>query len=1619
MEDLNDHVAKSTKNAPDEVPDSSHISTPTASIAVISSAPVASSSKDTSICYKATEAMDEFSASLASMMDSRLSLSDSDPSDPQKASIAAETNNGQFLLPLPTPSVNRSRTSFSLQDTEDRLVSLDSLPPEVASADISIATDGSFVETSSGAAARELKRRYDQLLGVGKDVRSPYVITAIVNQYGKQMYRVGHRDLTTPHVADDVNVPSTRAKSTSFSTTASAHPHHASHTSKRRSRMSVHSFLPPVVFKNGSAPSSHAPKPHVEDGSRSPPTRKLRKTRSIPNMSGAEAPKPPPEKPSTPTGRPHAHSVSSADAYRGPLPPPPATPHIPKTPYHDAFSEALWWDCDPPSPYGSRSARSSSRPPHDPANESSPGGVHNPFGPGVTFDSPAWPSTSCLTSPPVLREMQSFDSGLTARADPQPRGSRFGKLRTRQSDELFPQMDSPSPGPSPIQPEPPQFTAPSEFSMVSRYSTELFDILQNSRGLPSLDKISPNSNEKTIRLSLKADETAAPRDDPRFVIWGELEADEVDSRSVSRGSITEFSSGRSGVSRRKSGKRHTVAIPDTPVVRVPSNESPRKVLIAATIERWIAQLTSELNYDELLIFFLTYRTYISAVDLGHLLICRFHWALAQPTSPHDEMVRRIVRVRTFIAIRYWLLTFFSVDFMPNRELRLLFADWLNSLKKDPVLTRHKDAVSIVRKLRKVVLDCKDAHTRKQRVDGRSSTDKSKVNPNPVLGDLSNGHFAESLRKAVSKEEDEEPDIDLDFDGAGSTDPQDFRLGAAPSKNPTTAVDLAMLRQPLHLVFLQHNKQATPTSPVSPPVLGPGPLPVTHSTLSRVLVSTMGRLGRWKRVLHSRSPVRAPMGTSLDVSAFDVEASESGDLLQVKGGVEQYLKMVEDQIAQASALLRQPTPVPPPPPPVLPPDVPQVPPAVEMIPDLAQPSDSDTSDGMVEELEPVTEASEEDAGARPPPKDGTPDALDTPELSRTDTSLDSSVQSDFLTSDESVSSSLVRHPLGLDVDIISIDDLSDLSSDEQVDPSRPPGLKKPLRRLPNRRDFEFVRHSVDSVSSMGIQSRDSVLSAGSSSVISSVGEELGSTIQQWQVTALVDSLSDEEEEGNVEAALRRLEGQISQDKQRAKKSKVDGWVQSMRERLAAGQFGTARSRDSSDEEDYGEVQTSLDRPSSPNSVSQRSAYASRRSSVSYIGSPLSHTAPALDTATHNNVPHPHVVAGPDAKPAVEDAVPMEILQSRVPSRPGTSAGSPPTRHTNGLSITQPPSKFISEKHRWHRSFVTEFSSELLIQHFSMIDRELFLSLKFEELVAQDWMAPSEDTNILDWAEFLRERARLRAEGRIGQKTTALTLVRGRFNLVANFVQSEIVLTHPSQRATVYGKFVRMAWKSYLLMNFNMLVAIIAGLRGEWVRKAMKQGPNRLGIWETRMLQDLIVWTTSEGHFKHIRHTVDALAEAKTISGYQDCSNSSTDGQSSSRSRATSDGKPPPPSACVPFLGIYLSYLRQYNALPDLIDPTAPNEPVAINSITNTFESPAHPEVFSSLAPLPPSVQLEPLINVHKQRLIADVIKSLTAGQHLASRVQFALDKKLFQKCLKLRGLDSDTLQRALALYPERP
>jgi len=60
---------------------------------------------------------------------------------------------------------------------------------------------------------------------------------------------------------------------------------------------------------------------------------------------------------------------------------------------------------------------------------------------------------------------------------------------------------------------------------------------------------------------------------------------------------------------------------------------------------------------------------------------------------------------------------------------------------------------------------------------------------------------------------------------------------------------------------------------------------------------------------------------------------------------------------------------------------------------------------------------------------------------------------------------------------------------------------------------------------------------------------------------------------------------------------------------------------------------------------------------------------------------------------------------------------------------------------------------------------------------------------------------------------------------------------------------------------------------------------------------------------------------------------------------------------------------------IIDPTAPNNLFSINPITAIFDPVGH-QVFSTL---------EPLVNVHKQQSVAEVIKSFVAGQHFAGRV----------------------------------
>ncbi|KAN0141783.1 hypothetical protein V8E53_000245 [Lactarius tabidus] len=1525
-------------------------------------------------------------------------------------SPAPPSTSSHLRLPIPTPSANLSQTSFAFSGVSDDEGGVDlDLPPEIASAEISIAPDGSFVETSSGQAARELKKHYDRLLNVNKELRSPYAITAFVNQHGKPMYRVGHRDQSAPaadaehrttlQLEQSPSSPEARQGQTRRKSYGSAV--RSERSTYRKSRMSMHALLPTTIFPSATVRSSEA-----TASMRSPPLRKLRKARSNPQISVDPIPA------LAPPGRGHSQSVTAADLPRLPMysSPGPVPALYPQPPIRDGFADVMHWGVEsgPSSPISSTQSHGS---------DVSPGpGPFNPFGSGVIFDSPTpvRAPDGYLHVPP-LRVMQSFESGMTARADPPlrvaipsslppiaslvtspatdeapslPPGlvasgdqdtSSLLLVSEDQDVELLPSSPILSPLPSPPKanlPDP-TFSLTYETMVHTRYSTEVFDVLQTYRGLPVLERLLEDSETAVIKMTLTTDDNAAPRSDPRFVIWGTVTLEpQLDDSQASRRSSGEF-------------------------VHLVTNEGPERerVLVAATIERWLAQLTSALDYDELLVFFLTYRSYITALDLCHLLICRFHWALGRSADGGDDMVRRVVRVRTFVAIRYWLLTFFAVDFVPNRELRLILASWLNTLRRDPVLQKHTDALSIVRKLMSVARDAKEAHLQRP----RASISR------PSTGPPSNG----AARRSSSGVDE---DLDLDF----VAEPTLLNTaGYGKAKGSANADGADVIQQPLHRAIMEHRPSLSAN-------VSPRPVQPTHSpnALSRAFASTMGRLGRWKRALNSGSRHAGDPG-STEVSAFDMELHSEGDM---RGGTGKYpslanptphaLPPVLPLLASLDPLpsLDLLHPIPPTPPPAF-----TAATAGSPEPDTDPPSAPTSSDSLAAREEAVDVPPDASLTNSTPPVQ----VSFRGKLSRSSTSSTSSSssygvpvapQSTFYTGRSALDRSW-------QLDVVSIDDLdlSDTSSDTSERRVAQAEPKKPPRRLPLRRAFEFVNRNRESVSSMGFASQDgSASNSRRSSAVSGGAPEggLGNTIQQWQVNALIDSLSDEEDDGDVEDALRRLEGQMNHQKQRAKASKVDNWVKTIRERLAAGDYGDEAPRYLSDGED------APSETGHEGGIGARgSVLSSARSSPSRPGSPASvrHVSSfgvfVVDkdntTPVPSQTPQPGSVSpaasrsAEDKKPAVEDAVPVEILRGRLMA-PNPASSTVVAKIPSSLARLPTMYGLVD----YHRSWVLNVPTVSLAVHFSMIDRELFLAIKFEELVSDDWRGPEAAlvANVLDWGQFLKDRARWKAQGVEGYHTSALVAARARFNLVTNFVISEIVDTPPMHRPPLVSKFIRVAWKCFQLNNFSSLVAIVAGLRSDWVSRAMKRGWDRVNVYKLRILKDLTSFAESTDDFKHIRRAVTQLTDPKLAAG---ASEEASSVRSSTRGKLT-DGRPP---TGVPFLGIYLAPLQRVSRLPDLIDPTAPTELVSTDPESGNFSAPAHPEVFDALPELPSSMHLEPLINVHKQRLVARTVKALVAGQHLASRLQHPIDRRLFQRSLRLRGLDYATLNQKLAIYSD--
>ncbi|KAF9911441.1 hypothetical protein EC991_003697 [Linnemannia zychae] len=118
-------------------------------------------------------------------------------------------------------------------------------------------------------------------------------------------------------------------------------------------------------------------------------------------------------------------------------------------------------------------------------------------------------------------------------------------------------------------------------------------------------------------------------------------------------------------------------------------------IVAATIVKLIEKLTHQYGMDSgfMADFFLTYRLFMSPVQLCKYLIQRYLWALEEETE-----FRCVVRVRTFVVFRFWINNHFADDFLTSKSLRFQMASFLNEMRfNDRVQASPRDS-RIIRNL---------------------------------------------------------------------------------------------------------------------------------------------------------------------------------------------------------------------------------------------------------------------------------------------------------------------------------------------------------------------------------------------------------------------------------------------------------------------------------------------------------------------------------------------------------------------------------------------------------------------------------------------------------------------------------------------------------------------------------------------------------------------------------------------------------------------------------------------------------------------------------------------------------------------------------------------------------
>lgn len=812
--------------------------------------------------------------------------------------------------------------------------------------------------------------------------------------------------------------------------------------------------------------------------------------------------------------------------------------------------------------------------------------------------------------------------------------------------------------------------------------------------------------------------SAAPSDDPRFVIWGTRQVPTTvnSARDSAITGSTGMRSPRLGndspvqsspvASKRWSSKerkdsmstssdrsRHLTGVTNSSASSYRDSAPAlisQKVMMAATVERWVAELTSKIEADLLTDFFLTYRTFLTPLALCKLLIARFDWATSEASSPEDEAGRRIVRVRTFVVIRHWLLNYFVEDFVPSAELRSRLTSWLNGVAKQPSMKDHPKDQQLIKGLKKVVRRLKETYAMEAMGPIYSHQ------PDPALSSappkvVRQAASQASLRSAAGLPSallgpaivlDEDVDLNLNTFGTPSSPGSTNHARVVSGSKSTTGL-LMPVSPPRKRSMTDDGTLTTsamsspPRSSLSSPIHPPLVLPRDHTLLSRTVSSTLGQFGRFKRMINNRS--------SIHPQQFD-DPDEERDFFQTGSFQQNGHAGLSSPSFEASS------------------------------------STSPTSSSGLETSYETDRTSFSSSGCdnvHPARVDPVNISLQPAAEIEGNHELHHSHSSQTIRSERSTSIPMQerRFAPGLafsngfrrSVQALSfrsttsgvqLDDigLSDDSDDEE--------MYRSIRRLPkarNLRQANELRHlgpkpSYDSISSIGtslhsfIKRTPSTLTAHLENTHAGPPPGQIATIPNFVADGLD---SDDEESGDVEAALRRLEGQIDHDKQREKAKKVER--QMIKSKDPAKYQRPQSDTESEDDEAESEAEvldlptqvgTSSTEPLAPESANEtRSSFAVDRPSTPML-SPVPSKSPSSPERQSRLSTIRQSIA---RKPSIRH---MLSRSSRVPA----------TSVLRSVTVKPPPV---------YHSFLLSYKNEAVARQLCLIERDLLANIGWHE------------------------------------------------------------------------------------------------------------------------------------------------------------------------------------------------------------------------------------------------------------------------------------------------------------------